>query len=103
MRDGPFSAFEALTFVFSVSSLAGFTRLLNSDKPVTLRSAVASTLSTGLYSLGASMMLWNHFADQQLAIVGLAILTGIGTQTSVEFVWSMVTKVVAAMEAKKGL
>lgn len=101
MKDPAFTVFDALTFVFCVSSLAGLTRLLNSEKAVTLRSVVSAMLTAGLFSLGSAMVLWEQFADHHLQVVGISILTGIGTQTSVEFMWSIIVKIVTAAEAKK--
>ena len=53
----PYSPVEVFTFIFSVSSLAGLTRLMRSTRVLTPRSIIGATLSTGFYSLGMAMVL----------------------------------------------
>lgn len=99
-EDPEFTAIQGLTFIFGVSSLAGLTRLLKSNKELTLRACVAAGLSTGLYSLGMGMVLYDQFAGHRWALIGLAILSGIGTQTTTEFAWSLLKPVLLTYAEK---
>jgi hypothetical protein len=101
-QDEPYTAVEILTFIFGCSSLAGLTRLLKSNKALTPRIVVAATLSTGLYSLGMAFALWTYFEEQRAVLTGLAILSGIGTQTSAEFIWSIVRNVIMSYDKTGG-
>lgn len=98
----PYNAVEILSFIFGCSSLAGLTRLLKSNRQLTLRVVFAATLSTGLYSVGMAFALWNYFEEQRAVLTGLAILSGIGTQTSAEFIWSIVKNVIISYDKTGG-
>ena len=100
--DEPYTAVEILSFIFGVSSLAGLTRLLKSKMQLTPRVVFATTLSTGLYSLGMAFALWSYFEDQRAVLTGLSILSGIGTQTSADFVWSIIKTVISQQVGEKG-
>lgn len=100
--DEPYTALEILSFIFGVSSLAGLTRLLKSNKQLTARVVVSATLSTGLYSLGMAFALWNYLEDQRALLTGLSILSGIGTQTSADFIWSIVKNVILSYDKTGG-
>lgn len=92
--DVPYTALEILSFIFGVSSIAGLTRLLKSNKQLTTRAVLSAMLSTGLYSLGMAFVLWKTMdADREL-MTGLAILSGIGSQTAVEFIWTVIRNII---------
>lgn len=100
--DQPYTALEILSFIFGVSSVAGLTRLLKSKIALSPRVVIAATLSTGLYSLGMAFALWNYLEDQRALLTGLSILSGIGTQTSAEFIWSIVKNVILSYDKTGG-
>lgn len=102
-EDPDFSAIQIFSFIFGVSSVAGLTRLLKSNKELSARACLSAALSTGLYSLGMGMVLYDQFEGHRWALIGLSILSGIGTQTTTEFIWSLAKPVLLtyAEKAKK--
>lgn len=101
-QDEQHTTLEVLSFIFGVSSLAGLTRLLKSGRPLNARLIVATTLSTGIYSLAMAFVLYDYFASQRMLMVGMCLLSGIGTQTSAEFLWNVVKNVIEATAKAKG-
>ena len=101
-HDEQHTTLEVLSFIFGVSSLAGLTRLLKSGRPLNARLIIATTLSTGIYSLAMALVLYDYFASQRMLMVGMCLLSGIGTQTSAEFLWNVVKNVIEATAKAKG-
>lgn len=101
-EDPEFNAIQIFSFIFGVSSLAGLTRLMKSNKELTARTCISAALSTGLYSLGMGMVLYDQFEGHRFALIGLAILSGIGTQTTTEFIWSLAKPVLLSYAESKG-
>lgn len=95
------TAVQVFSFIFGVSSIAGLTKLLRSNKELTWRAVTAATLSTGLYSLGMGMVLYDNFPGHANALIGASILSGIGSQTTVEFFWGIVKQAIMTYEKQK--
>lgn len=76
---------KLLLSAFGTSSFAGLAALLRSGKPVTVHSVLSAMLNSGLMGLGMFLVLYKHFEDNILLLVGTCILSGLGGMTLLDF------------------
>ena len=78
---------QALVAAFLIAAFGGLAALLRSQHPITLRSALAAILYSGLLGLVIALLWYNYFDGQGniFFLLGVSGLSGIGGATLADF------------------
>ena len=75
-----------LLALFPTCSFAGLAALLRSKQPITKRALWSAVLNSGLFGVVVGAIMIHHFGtDALLLTFGIAVLSGLGGNTALDF------------------